>query len=101
VPPFPTDSDKQGLAQRDLIYRLVAKNTIEEKIVALHHQKRDLADSLLEGTDMGAKSQRMNYSTFCKTKDSGKSFAKLKSFCVLEMIECQKLQAVQGFLMRG
>jgi SNF2 family DNA or RNA helicase len=55
VPPFPTDSDKQGLAQRDLIYRLVAKNTIEEKIVALHHQKRDLADSLLEGTDMGGK----------------------------------------------
>jgi SNF2 family DNA or RNA helicase len=37
------------------IYRLVAKNTIEEKIVALHHQKRDLADSLLEGTDMGGK----------------------------------------------
>lgn len=37
------------------IYRLVAKDTIEEKIVALHHQKRDLADSLLEGAEMGAK----------------------------------------------
>jgi len=37
------------------IYRLVAKNTIEEKIVDLHHQKRDLADSLLEGTDMSGK----------------------------------------------
>jgi len=32
------------------IYRLVTKDTIEEKIVALHHHKRDLADSLLEGT---------------------------------------------------
>ncbi len=32
------------------IYRLVTKDTIEEKIVAMHHQKRDLADSLLEGT---------------------------------------------------
>jgi len=33
------------------VYRLVAANTIEEKIVALHHQKRDLANSLLEGTE--------------------------------------------------
>ena len=33
------------------VYRLVAANTIEEKIVELHHQKRDLADSLLEGTE--------------------------------------------------
>jgi superfamily II DNA or RNA helicase/tetratricopeptide (TPR) repeat protein len=33
------------------IYRLVAADTIEEKIVQLHHAKRDLADSLLEGTD--------------------------------------------------
>ncbi len=37
------------------IYRLVTKNTIEEKIVALHHQKRDLADSLLAGTDQAAR----------------------------------------------
>ncbi len=33
------------------IYRLVAADTIEEKIVQLHHATRDLADSLLEGTD--------------------------------------------------
>ena len=32
------------------IYRLVAQGPIEEKIVALHHQKRDLAEQLLEGT---------------------------------------------------
>ncbi|MEM8829447.1 MAG: DEAD/DEAH box helicase [Cyanobacteria bacterium P01_G01_bin.19] len=37
------------------IYRLVARGTIEEKIVRLHHQKRDLADSLLEGTDTSGK----------------------------------------------
>ncbi|HEY9763375.1 MAG TPA: DEAD/DEAH box helicase [Trichocoleus sp.] len=37
------------------IYRLVAKDTIEEKIVDLHRQKRDLADSLLEGSDMSGK----------------------------------------------
>ncbi len=37
------------------IYRLVAKDTIEEKIVGLHNQKRDLADSLLEGTEMSGK----------------------------------------------
>ena len=37
------------------VYRLVTKGTIEEKIVALHHEKRDLASSLLEGTDTGRK----------------------------------------------
>ncbi len=33
------------------VYRLVAAHTIEEKIVALHGQKRELADSLLEGSE--------------------------------------------------
>jgi superfamily II DNA or RNA helicase len=37
------------------IYRLVAKNTIEEKIVELHASKRDLADSLLEGSEISGK----------------------------------------------
>lgn len=37
------------------VYRLVMKNTIEEKIIALHHQKRDLADNLLAGTDVADK----------------------------------------------
>ena len=37
------------------IYRLVCKHTIEEKIVQLHQEKRDLADSLLEGTDMSGR----------------------------------------------
>ena len=37
------------------IYRLVAKNTIEEKILQLHATKRDMADSLLDGTDQSAR----------------------------------------------
>ncbi|OQX09668.1 MAG: hypothetical protein BWK73_22145 [Thiothrix lacustris] len=37
------------------VYRLVAENTIEEKIVKLHALKRDLADSLLEGSDVSGK----------------------------------------------
>nr|VFJ66363.1 MAG: hypothetical protein BECKDK2373C_GA0170839_11469 [Candidatus Kentron sp. DK] len=37
------------------IYRLVTKDTIEEKIVELHRHKRDLADDLLEGGEMSGK----------------------------------------------
>jgi SNF2 family DNA or RNA helicase len=37
------------------IYRLVARHTIEEGIVELHQHKRDLADSLLEGSDTAAR----------------------------------------------
>ncbi|MDR1919544.1 MAG: DEAD/DEAH box helicase [Tannerellaceae bacterium] len=37
------------------IYRLVAEDTIEEKIIQLHHTKRDLAESLLEGSDRSAR----------------------------------------------
>ncbi len=37
------------------VYRLITRNTIEEKIVALHRRKRDLADSLLEGCEMVGK----------------------------------------------
>lgn len=33
------------------IYRLIVKDSIEEGIVALHRQKRDIADALLEGAD--------------------------------------------------
>ncbi|WP_340679619.1 DEAD/DEAH box helicase [Paraglaciecola sp.] len=37
------------------IYRLITQNTIEEKIVALHQHKRDLADTLLEGNEAATK----------------------------------------------
>ena len=36
------------------VLRLVSENTIEEKIVQLHAKKRDLADSLLAGTEQSA-----------------------------------------------
>ena len=44
-----------GQSRPVTIYRLVAENTIEEKILELHNTKRDLADSLLEGSDQSAK----------------------------------------------
>jgi SNF2 family DNA or RNA helicase len=42
---------RMGQQRPVTIYRLVARHTIEEGIVELHKHKRDLADSLLEGTD--------------------------------------------------
>lgn len=37
------------------VYRLVTEQTIEEKIIRLHHTKRDMAETLLEGSDQSAK----------------------------------------------
>ena len=37
------------------VYRLIAKNTVEEKIVNLHKTKRDLANALLDGAEASAK----------------------------------------------
>lgn len=44
-----------GQQQNVTVYHLIAQHTIEEKILRLHQTKRDLADSLLEGTDMSHK----------------------------------------------
>lgn len=41
-----------GQKQDVTVYHLISQHTIEEKIRRLHKTKRDLADSLLEGTDM-------------------------------------------------
>jgi len=46
---------RMGQQRPVTIYRLVTRHTIEEGIVELHHHKRDLADSLLEGTDSAAR----------------------------------------------
>jgi SNF2 family DNA or RNA helicase len=46
---------RMGQLRPVTIYRLVTQQTIEDKIIALHAQKRDLADSLLEGGDVSAK----------------------------------------------
>ncbi|MDE2429114.1 MAG: DEAD/DEAH box helicase, partial [Burkholderiales bacterium] len=42
---------RMGQQRPVTIYRLVVQETIEEKILALHAEKRDLADSLLDGGD--------------------------------------------------
>ncbi|MCR5395388.1 MAG: DEAD/DEAH box helicase [Bacteroidales bacterium] len=44
-----------GQNQKVTVYHLISSHTIEEKIVRLHQTKRDLADSLLEGTDVSHK----------------------------------------------
>jgi SNF2 family DNA or RNA helicase len=46
---------RMGQQRPVTIYRLVARHTIEEGIVGLHRHKRDLADSLLEGSDVSAR----------------------------------------------
>ena len=46
---------RMGQLRPVTIYRLVARHTIEEGIVELHKHKRDLADSLLEGSDLSAR----------------------------------------------
>jgi superfamily II DNA or RNA helicase len=46
---------RMGQLRPVTIYRLVARHTIEEGIVDLHKHKRDLADSLLEGSDLSAR----------------------------------------------
>ena len=44
---------RMGQTRPVTIYRLIIKNSIEEKIVRLHGQKRELSDGLLAGTDKG------------------------------------------------
>nr|WP_199068164.1 DEAD/DEAH box helicase [Chromobacterium sp. ASV5] len=46
---------RMGQRRPVTVYRLIAAGTIEEKIVALHAEKRALADSLLEGGDASAR----------------------------------------------
>jgi SNF2 family DNA or RNA helicase len=41
-----------GQSRPVTIYRLVAQNTIEDRILQLHHRKRELATGILEGTDL-------------------------------------------------
>jgi len=46
---------RMGQKRPVTIYRMVVKDSIEEKIVNLHERKRDLANALLEGTDSGSR----------------------------------------------
>ncbi|EJW89798.1 SNF2 family helicase [gut metagenome] len=44
-----------GQTQKVTAYHLISSHTIEEKIIRLHENKRNLADALLDGTDMSHK----------------------------------------------
>ncbi len=44
---------RMGQTRPVTVYRLIIKDSIEERIVALHERKRNLADSLLEGAGEG------------------------------------------------
>ncbi|WP_421946577.1 DEAD/DEAH box helicase [Phaeodactylibacter xiamenensis] len=46
---------RMGQQRPVTVYRFVSEDTIEEKIVQLHQNKRELADQLLSGTDVSAK----------------------------------------------
>ncbi len=42
-----------GQKQNVTVYHIISQHTIEEKILRLHETKRNLADSFLEGSDLG------------------------------------------------
>lgn len=44
-----------GQQQAVTVYHLVSKHTIEEKIIRLHQTKRELAENILDGTDISHK----------------------------------------------
>lgn len=46
---------RMGQQRPVTVYRFITTGTVEERILKLHESKRDLADSLLEGTESSAK----------------------------------------------
>ncbi|MDB5386861.1 MAG: ATP-dependent helicase HepA [Planctomycetaceae bacterium] len=44
-----------GQTKAVMVYRLVAKDTIEEKILAMHEKKRNLVSSIMDGSDQAGK----------------------------------------------
>ncbi len=62
-------SHRIGQQKPVTVYRLIAANTIEEKILRLHSQKKSLADALLEGTDMSARLTRDEILALLSEKD--------------------------------
>ena len=50
------------------MYRLIAKHTIEEKILALQEEKKDLADAILAGEQSSLMS--LSYEELCSLLDA-------------------------------
>ena len=46
-----------GQTKKVTVYKMVVKNTIEEKILKLQDSKRDLADSIISGVGMSSMSR--------------------------------------------
>ena len=46
---------RMGQTKAVIVYRLVAKDTIEEKILAMHETKRNLVSSVMDGSDQAGK----------------------------------------------
>ncbi|MDR3090157.1 MAG: DEAD/DEAH box helicase [Desulfobulbaceae bacterium] len=55
------------------VYKIVAKDTVEEKIVDLHAVKRDLAESLLEDSDAPARLSAREMLSLIKNEDDEKN----------------------------
>ena len=47
----PPPAHRIGQTRRVFAYRLIARDTVEEKIVALQDRKRDLADSIVRADE--------------------------------------------------
>lgn len=45
-----------GQTKKVTVYKMVVKDTIEEKIIKLQESKRDLADSIISGDNVGMSS---------------------------------------------
>ena len=46
-------SHRIGQTKKVTVYKMIAKGTIEEKIVKLQETKKDLADSIISGENIG------------------------------------------------